>query len=108
MGAFGPKLRELEITGPLKTISLDAFEGIESYELLVTIRDTEIRELPVGLREMFKNVAHLSFDLRNNKMERMSPEVLYQNGSDWQRVGTRILQGNVLLLLLQIAGFIFA
>lgn len=38
LGAFGPKLKELEITGPVKRINLDAFEGIESYELLLTIK----------------------------------------------------------------------
>lgn len=86
-------MREIEITGPVKRISLDAFEGIDSYELLVTLRDTEISELPDGFAQMFANVAHFSLDLRNNKMERMSPEVLYRNGSDWERIGTRILQG---------------
>lgn len=47
---------------------------------------------------MFQNVAHLSLDLRNNRLEKMSPNVLYKNGSDWERVGTRILQGQFLVL----------
>ena len=42
LGAFGPKLRELELTGRhLDSVTLDAFEGIESYELLLTIRYVE-------------------------------------------------------------------
>ena len=41
LGAYGPKLRELELTGPrLRRITMDAFEGIDSYELLLAIRDT--------------------------------------------------------------------
>ncbi len=39
LGAFGPKLRELELTGRnLTSVTMDAFEGIESYELLLTIK----------------------------------------------------------------------
>jgi hypothetical protein len=48
LGAFGPKLKELEITGPLHTITTDAFEGIESYELKLSIRGTNIKSLPAG------------------------------------------------------------
>ena len=41
LGAYGPKLRVLELTGPrLRRITMDAFEGIDSYELLLAIRDT--------------------------------------------------------------------
>ncbi|XP_059082371.1 chaoptin-like isoform X2 [Tigriopus californicus] len=97
LGAFGPKLKELEITGPLKRLTLDAFEGIESYELLLTIRDTELHELPKGFHSMFKNVVHFSLDLRDNKLETFAPDALYQNGSAWQRTGTRILQGGLAL-----------
>jgi hypothetical protein len=49
LGAFGPKLKELEITGPLHTITMDAFEGIESYELKLSIRGTNVKSLPTGL-----------------------------------------------------------
>lgn len=94
LGAFGPKLRELELTGPLlRELTLDAFQGIESYELLLTIHDTSLQSLPDGLLSMFSNVVHLSLDLRNNKLISMDPDVLYKNGSQWERTGTRILQG---------------
>jgi hypothetical protein len=42
------KLKELEITGPLHTVTMDAFEGIESYELKLSIRGTNIKSLPTG------------------------------------------------------------
>lgn len=42
LGAFGPKLKELELSGPISTVTLDAFEGIESYELKLAIKDTNI------------------------------------------------------------------
>ena len=42
LGAFGPKLKEIEITGPLKEVTKDAFEGVENnYELLLAIRNTD-------------------------------------------------------------------
>ena len=45
---------------------------------------------------MFDNVVHLSLDLRNNKLETLNPDSLYQNGSMWRKTGTRILKGKVL------------
>ncbi len=54
LGAFGPKLRELELTGSgLQLLTMDAFEGIESYELLLSIRGTNVTSLPVGFAELF-------------------------------------------------------
>jgi hypothetical protein len=41
-------LKELEITGPVHTITVDAFEGIESYELKLAIRGTNVKTLPSG------------------------------------------------------------
>ena len=93
LGAFGPKLRELELTGPLHAVTLDAFDGIESQQLTLTIRDTNLKELPKGFHKMFNNVAHLSLDLRNNRLETLHPEVLYTNASQWETIGTKILQG---------------
>ncbi len=52
-----------------------------------------MRELPAGFLRMFKNVAHLSLDLRHNKLETMAPDVIYANGSHWERIGTNVLQG---------------
>ncbi len=94
LGAFGPKLKELELTGPaLRELTLDAFEGVESYELLLVVRDTSLDRLPDDFLDMFSNVAHLSLDLRNNRLRGLAPEALYKNGSAWERTGTRILQG---------------
>ena len=96
LGAFGPKLRELELTGQrLKRITLDAFEGIDSYELLLAIRDSGLEELPMNFHQMFKNVAHWSLDLSNNKLQTMAPNVLYLNGTNWKIQGTSTLQGKV-------------
>ena len=54
LGAFGPKLKEIEITGPLTAVTLDAFEGVENnYELLLAIRNTKISSLPDGFHKMF-------------------------------------------------------
>ena len=42
LGAFGPKLKKIEITGPLRALTLEAFEGVENnYELLLAIRNDE-------------------------------------------------------------------
>ena len=82
LGAFGPKLRELEITGQsLHTVTLDAFDGIESQQLRLAIRGTRLKQLPRGFYKVFQNVAHLSLDLRDNRLETLSPEVLYHNAS---------------------------
>ena len=94
LGAFGPKLKELELSGPrLKRVTLDAFEGIDSYELLLAIRDSSLEELPMHFFKLFKNVAHWSLDLSNNNLSMLEPNVLYENGTDWRRQGTAILQG---------------
>ena len=129
LGAFGPKLKEIEITGKdLQSITLDAFEGtmsliisdtgsvcfseipylyfnavyrivyiiigIESQELLLTIRGTSIKELPTGFYEMFKSVSHLSFDLRNNQFETLPADVFYDTSErPWEQVGTKVIKG---------------
>ena len=94
LGAFGPKLRELELTGArLKRVTLDAFEGIDSYELLLTIRHSSLEELPMHFFQLFKNVAHWSLDLSHNKLQTLKPNVLYPNGTDWKLQGTSLLQG---------------
>ena len=130
LGAFGPKLKEIEITGTdLQSITLDAFEGtmsliisdtgsvlfkhllpyfyfntvyrivytiigIESQELLLTIRGTSIKELPTGFYEMFKSVSHLSFDLRNNQFETLPADVFYDTSErPWEQVGTKVIKG---------------
>ncbi len=78
----------------MKRLTLEAFEGIDSHELLLTIRDTELRDLPIAFIDMFYNVKHLSLDLRNNMLEEMSVDVFY-NGTNIQSEGTRILEGEL-------------
>ena len=68
--------------------------GIESQELLLTIRETSIKELPMGFYEMFKSVAHLSFDLRNNQFETLPTDVFYDTAErPWEQVGTKVIKG---------------
>ncbi len=95
LGAFGPKLRRLELTGPtLREVTLDAFEGIESHELVLAIRGTGLQSLPDDFGELFKNVAHWSLDLSNNHMQVLKKTVFYKNGTDWRDRGTSVLSGN--------------
>ena len=68
--------------------------GIESQELLLTIRGTSIKELPTGFYEMFKSVSHLSFDLRNNQFETLPADVFYDTSErPWEQVGTKVIKG---------------
>ncbi|XP_040574912.1 chaoptin [Lepeophtheirus salmonis] len=98
LGAFGPKLKELEITGDkLTEITLDSLEGIDSYELTLAIRHTNVSTLPIGFIQLFKNVFHLSLDIQNNSFRTLSPEVFYSNGSLWKYNGTNIIQGGLSL-----------
>lgn len=96
LGAFGPKLKEIEITGPLKDVTLDAFEGVENnYDLLLAIRNTRIKSLPEGFHKMFKNIVHFSLDIRDNKFESLPPAILYGNKTHWEHTGTKALQGEL-------------
>ena len=94
LGAFGPKLKEIEITGPLTAVTMDAFEGVENnYELLLAIRNTKISSLPDGFHKMFKNIVHFSLDIRDNQFQSIPPEILYGNTTHWEHTGTKALQG---------------
>jgi hypothetical protein len=46
-----------------------------------------------GFIKMFSNVAHLTLDLSNNKMETLPATVLYENATNWEHQGTQILKG---------------
>ena len=97
-GAFGPKLKELELTGTqLHTLTLDAFEGIEGHELMLVVRGTSLRELPANFIDMFANVAHFSLDLRDNRLRHLGLGTLYNEtqAGPWEWTGTRILKGTV-------------
>ena len=94
LGAFGPKLKEIEITGPLTAVTLDAFEGVENnYELLLAIRNTKISSLPDGFHKMFKNIVHFSLNIRDNQFQSIPPEILYGNTTHWEHTGAKALQG---------------
>ena len=94
LGAFGPKLKEIEITGPLRAVTLEAFEGVENnYELLLAIRNTNIDSLPDGFHKMFRNIVHFSLDIRDNKFQSIAPSILYGNKTHWEQTGTKTLQG---------------
>lgn len=99
LGAFGPKLKEIVITGPnLHTLTIDAFQGVEdNYELLLAVRDTRVKDLPQGFHKMFKNIAHFSLDIRDNAFESLAPQDLYSNHTPWQLVGTKVMQGGMAL-----------
>ena len=43
---------------------------------------------------MFKSVVHLSFDLRNNQLETLSPDVFYDTAEQsWEQIGTQVIKG---------------
>ena len=93
---FVYKSKKLILTLSRLIITLCLYTGIESQELLLAIRDTNLRELPKGLHKMFKNVVHLSIDLRNNQLETLSPEVFYDTSEQsWERQGTKVLKGKI-------------
>ncbi|XP_047469149.1 chaoptin-like [Penaeus chinensis] len=98
-GAFGPKLKELHITGKnLKDIDSKTFRGFQNrHELLLSITDTSIQSLPDGLLTHLSDVAYLSLDLRRNKLKYLNPHVLYENGSDWESKGTTFVAGGLAL-----------
>ena len=101
LGAFGPKLKEIEITGPLRAVTLEAFEGVENnYELLLAIRNTNIDSLPEGFHKMFQNIVHFSLDIRDNKFQSLAPSILYGNKTHWEQTGTKTLQGEGKMSLL--------
>ncbi|XP_064104932.1 chaoptin-like [Macrobrachium nipponense] len=99
MGAFGPKLKELHITGQnLKDIDSKTFRGFQNRHMLqLSITDTSVTSLPDGLLTHVSDVAFLSLDLRRNKLKFLNPHVLYQNGSDWESKGTLFVRGGIAL-----------
>ncbi|XP_071533425.1 uncharacterized protein [Panulirus ornatus] len=98
-GAFGPKLKELHITGKnLKDIDARTFTGFQNkHELLLSITDTSIQTLPVGLLTQLSDVAYLSLDLRRNQLKYFHPEVLYKDGRNWESKGTTFVAGGLAL-----------
>ncbi|KAG7172303.1 Chaoptin-like 1 [Homarus americanus] len=98
-GAFGPKLKELHITGRnLKDIDSKTFRGFQNkHELLLSITDTSIQSLPDGLLTQLSDVAYLSLNLRRNQLKFLNPHVLYENGSEWESRGTTFVAGGLAL-----------
>ncbi|CAL4131218.1 unnamed protein product [Meganyctiphanes norvegica] len=99
-GAFGPKLKELHISGTnLKTIESKTFRGFQNkHELLLAISGTSIQSLPDGLLAHLSDVHFLSLDLRKNDLKFLNPHVLYENGSDWESIGTTFIAASLPLL----------
>ncbi|MCL4120525.1 UNVERIFIED_CONTAM: hypothetical protein GTU68_060319 [Idotea baltica] len=100
-GAFGPKLKELYVTGKnLKAIDSKTFRGFQNkHELLLSITDTSIQSLPDGLLSQLSDVAYLSLDLRRNQLKFLNPHVLYENGSMWESKGTTFVAGKLVLYI---------
>ncbi|KAA0200562.1 hypothetical protein HAZT_HAZT004559 [Hyalella azteca] len=98
-GAFGPKLKELHISGAnLKAVDSKTFKGFQNkHELLLSITDTGIETLPDGLLTHLSDVAYLSLDLRRNKLKFLNSQVLYGNKSDWESRGTTFVAGGLAL-----------
>ncbi|XP_045122788.1 chaoptin-like [Portunus trituberculatus] len=98
-GAFGPKLKELHITGKaLIEIDSNTFKGFQNkHELLLSITDTSIESFPDGLLAHLSDVAYLSLDLRRNLLKYLSPQVLYENSSTWESKGTTFVAGGLAL-----------
>ncbi|XP_052132623.1 chaoptin, partial [Frankliniella occidentalis] len=96
LGAFNPKLRRIELTGPdLQVAAGDAFEGIEDHqELALQIRGTQLSEFPPGLFSRLERVAHLSLDIRDNQFTSLSADTFYHNSS-WETVGTKLIPGGL-------------
>nr|XP_045584572.1 chaoptin-like [Procambarus clarkii] len=98
-GAFGPKLKELHITGRnLKDIDSKTFRGFQNkHELWLSITDTSIQSLPEGLLTQLSDVAYLTLDLSRNQLKFLNSDVLYENGSDWESKGTTFVAGGLAL-----------
>lgn len=98
-GIYTPKLRNVEITGKhLRNIDQNAFLGLEECrQLLIQIHNTHVEELPIGLFAVLSSVVHLSIDLQNNRLASLSPSTFYSNATAWESVGTKLIEGGLLL-----------
>ena len=70
---------------------MQGFQG--HHELVLQVTDTAVAELPDDLLRHLRHVTSLTLDLRRNRLINLSPSTLYQNGSDWQAPGTRLVKG---------------
>ncbi|CAL1265572.1 unnamed protein product [Larinioides sclopetarius] len=74
---FGSKLRELTITGRnLQYVLPDAFQGLQTHELVLRITGTSINRLPKGLLKYLADIRYLTLDVRGNFLTTMDEEVL--------------------------------
>lgn len=91
------KLNFVEITGPkLTSISSDAFYGLSrNHNLKISIKNSMMSELPVGVFYPLKHVPKLSIDLANNKLLTLSSDIFYPNTTYWESVGTRSIMGGI-------------
>lgn len=93
-----PKIRHLEVMGKgLKAIHPSAFRIFKrNPDLVLRIVGTNVENLPNGLFSGFQRTANLGFELRNNKLTHLSPEVFYFNHSSWKRLGATSVRGKIL------------
>ena len=94
--AFTKQLRELTISGSdLEVISSEAFSTIEGGELILRIKNTQVRRLQSDIfLPLTKRLSQLTLDLRNNHINELSPSVIYGNLS-WESVGTNMVAGGL-------------
>lgn len=95
-----PNLRYLEISGRnLRRINVNAFRGVSrSRELLIKLHKTMVEELPTGLFTELSDNLQLSIDLCDNRLNSLNPATFYVNASSWENDGTKLLEGNDLLI----------
>lgn len=89
-----PKIRHLEITGKgLKVIHPSAFRGFNrNPDLVLRIVGTNVEDLPNGLFSGFQWTANLGFELRDNRLTHLSPEVFY---GSWKRLEATSVRGKI-------------
>ncbi|UYV60684.1 GPRNNB1 [Cordylochernes scorpioides] len=91
---FGPRLRELAVTGrALRRVLPDAFLGLAAPELALRLSGTALRRLPDGLLRYLADVRFLTLDLRGNRLTSLEPEVLSAGGPH----GTQHIPGTTLM-----------
>lgn len=91
------KLSSVEITGKhLASISSNAFVGLSnSYNLKLTIHNTQINDFPPTIFYALRSIPHLTIDLSNNNVANLAPDSFYPNASSWDSVGTRSIIGGL-------------
>lgn len=100
-GLRAPKLRVLSVHGAtLRRVSALAFSSLgRQRALALRLSGTAVATLPAGLLRPLAQVPHLALDLSNNQLVSLSPTTLYPNLTGWNRLATKLLSGEYLLLV---------